>query len=44
MDVAEGGKGLKAGAAIRQIAAELSVSTVTVSVNLPYQNVVYKLE
>ena len=40
----EGGAGLAGDAAVRRIAAELGVSTVTVSVNLPYQNVVYKLE
>lgn len=31
-------------AAAKRIAAELGVSAVTVSVNLPYQSVVYKLE
>ncbi len=41
---AEDGLGLTADAAVRRIAAELGVSKVTVSVNLPYRNVVYKLE
>ena len=41
---AAGGMGLAPDAAVRRIAAELGVSTVTVSVNLPYQSVVYKLE
>ena len=40
----EGGKGLHNDEAIARIATELDVSVVTVSVNLPYQNVVYKLE
>ena len=39
-----GGSGLKPDAAIVKIATELGVSIVTVSVNLPYQNVVYNLE
>ena len=42
--VVEGGNGLKRDVAIGRIAYELGVSVVTVSVNLPYQNVVYKLE
>ena len=41
---AEGGKGLNNDEAVAHIATELDVSVVTVSVNLPYQNVVYKLE
>ena len=40
----DGGKGLAGDAAVKQIAKDLRVSIVTVSVNLPYQNVVYKLE
>lgn len=40
----EGGKGLNNDEAVVRIATELNVSVVTVSVNLPYQNVVYKLE
>ena len=40
----ESGKGMADDAAIRQIASELGVSIVTVSINLPYKNVVYKLE
>jgi hypothetical protein len=39
-----GGSGLKPDAAIVKIASDLGVSIVTVSVNLPYQNVVYNLE
>ena len=39
-----GGSGLKPDAAIVKIASDFVVSIVTVSVNLPYQNVVYKLE
>ena len=38
------GHGLSADEAIRKIADKLDVSIVTVSVNLPYQNVVYNLE
>jgi hypothetical protein len=40
---AEGGKGLPGDVAVKKIAEELGVSIVTVSVNLPYQNVVYNL-
>lgn len=40
----EGGKGLSGDAAVKKIAEKLEVSIVTVNVNLPYQNVVYKLE
>lgn len=40
----EGGKGMQSDEAVSRIAVELDVSNVTVSVNLPYQNVVYKLE
>ena len=40
----DGGQGLPERAAVKRIAAELGVSAVTVSVNLPYQSVVYKLE
>lgn len=40
----EGGLGLKPSVAITKIANELDVSIVTVSVNLPYKNAVYKLE
>ena len=39
-----GGSGLNPDAAIVKIATDLGVSIVTVSVNLPYQNVVYNLE
>lgn len=39
-----GGSGLKPDAAIVKIASDLGVSIVTVSVNLPYQNVMYNLE
>lgn len=41
---AEGGKGLSGDVAVKKIAENLEVSIVTVNVNLPYQNVVYKLE
>ena len=44
MPKSEGGKGLNNDEAIARIATGLEVSIVTVSVNLPYQNVVYKLE
>ena len=40
----EGGRGLSVESAIKEIARHLGVSVVTVSVNLPYQNVVYNLE
>lgn len=40
----DGSNGLSEQEAVKRIAAELEVSLVTVSVNLPYQNVVYKLE
>ena len=40
----DGGKGLADDVAVRKIAEELEVSIVTVNVNLPYLNVVYKLE
>lgn len=40
----EGGRGMQNDDAVAAIAKELEVSVVTVSVNLPYQNVVYKLE
>lgn len=37
-------EGLKPDAAVARIAAELKISKVSVSVNLPYSSVVYKLE
>ena len=40
----DGEQGLSEREAVKRIAAELGVSAVTVSVNLPYQSVVYKLE
>ena len=40
----EGDLALKSSAAITRIAEELDVSIVTVSINLPYKNAVYKLE
>ena len=43
-DKADGGEGLKSEVAVKNIAADLNVSVATVSMNLPYQNVVYKLE
>ena len=42
--VADGGRGMSGEDAVAAIAAELGVSLVTVSVNLPYRGVVYKLE
>lgn len=42
--IEDGGLGLSEQVAVKRIAADLKVSVVTVSVNLPYQNVVYKLE
>lgn len=42
--VDDGRKGLSGDVAVKKIAETLEVSIVTVSVNLPYQNVVYKLE
>ena len=42
--MSEGGRGLNASDAIKKIASDLGVSNVTVSVNLPYQDVVYNLE
>lgn len=42
--VENSGLGLPADEAIKKIADKLDVSIVTVSVNLPYQNVVYNLE
>lgn len=40
----KGGSGVKRDAAVAKIATELNISVVTVSVNLPYENVVYNLE
>ena len=40
----DGGLGLQRDAAVAKIASELSISVVTVSVNLPYESVVYNLE
>ena len=40
----KGGKGLSPVAAIRAIAKHLNISTVSVSINLPYQKVVYALD
>lgn len=40
----DGGYGLNNNIAVTKIATKLDVSVVTVSVNLPYQNVVYNLE
>ena len=42
--VSKGGREMIASDAIKTIAKDLNVSMVTVSVNLPYQNVVYNLE
>lgn len=40
----KGGDGLKRDAAVAKIASDLNISVVTVSVNLPYESVVYNLE
>ena len=44
IDTSEGGDGLSGETAVRKIAEKLGVSLATVSMNLPYQDVVYKLE
>ena len=44
MSKTDGSYGMPGDQAAKKIAAELGVSLVTVNVNLPYQNVVYKLE
>ena len=41
--VSEGGQGLSSEDAIRAIAALLGISTVSVSINLPYQKTIYDL-
>ena len=40
----KGGAGLKRDVAVAKIASDLNISIVTVSVNLPYESVVYNLE
>lgn len=40
----DGGLGLQRDAAVAKIASDLNISVVTVSVNLPYESVVYNLE
>ena len=40
----KGGVGLNRDAAVAKIASDLNISVVTVSVNLPYESVVYNLE
>ena len=40
----DGGEGMNPAAAIKRIADELEISTVSVSVSLPYSSVVYNLE
>ena len=40
----KGGAGLKRDAVVAKIASDLNISVVTVSVNLPYESVVYNLE
>ena len=40
----KGGAGLKRDSAVAKIASDLNISVVTVSVNLPYESVVYNLE
>ena len=42
--IASGGKGLTSDEAIRSIAAFLGISSVSVSINLPYQKTVYDLD
>ena len=42
--VSEGGQGLSSEDAIRAIAALLGISTVSVSINLPYQKTIYDLD
>lgn len=42
--MSKGGSGLKRDAAVAKIATDLNISVVTVSVNLPYESVVYNLE
>ena len=43
-DSGEGGRALTAPEAVTRISKELGISKVSVSVNIPYQDVVYKLE
>ena len=40
----KGGSGLKRDATVAKIASDLNISVVTVSVNLPYESVVYNLD
>ena len=42
--MSKGGAGLKRDSAVAKIASDLNISVVTVSVNLPYESVVYNLE
>ena len=42
--VSESGQGLSSEDAIRAIAALLGISTVSVSINLPYQKTIYDLD
>lgn len=42
--ISKGGSGLKRDAAVAKIASDLNISVVTVSVNLPYESVVYNLD
>ena len=44
LPISDGGRGMSAADAIKEISNLLGISVVTVSVNLPYSNVVYKLE
>ena len=44
LPAAEGGEGMAEADAIKEISRQLGISVVTVSGNLPYSNVVYKLE
>lgn len=44
LPISNGGMGLSSDIAVAKISDELNISNVTVSVNLPYQNVVYNLK
>ena len=43
-DKRSGGEGMQPKAAVKRIADELEISTVSVNINLPYEKVVYDLE
>lgn len=42
--IEKNGKGMKSDEAIREIAKQLEISTVSITINLPYEKVVYDLE